>query len=691
MTTQATAIALRTDIQGLQAEMQQAVGIVDRGMNSLTRSAGIARAAFAGLAGALSVGALAAGVKQVVDFGDELRDLSIATGASVEQLSFLDFASRQLGSSVETLTNGIGRLQRNLSEVIAGGGQQAARALDTLGLSAAELARVDVVTQLTTLGDALRAIENPAQRAAAAQQLFGTRLAKELLPVLLSGQRNLAELADRFVELNGVITTDQADSFDALNDSLGELRLSSQQLTRALATELAPTLTDLFRLMTDATNNVGPFFEFFTNRLRRGFLLLAQDAKALNLAIAEALQNTLGKLPGLDFSEQIQAARAGVREYELLLDDLDRDLEKKNQDRAQRRASLRAAVGGQGGIFSDFEGGGAGDDKATRAAERAAEARARREAEAIRQLELRLVAENDATQAARVRFEIEQGAYQEFSAAGRERLAQLAAEVDLQRESAEVHEYLLRIEEQRRAEAERARVALEQERQATIRALRTPQEVYADEVRRLLSLDLGDENLRRGIDAARQSLEGAQEKARQTNDAVRELGITFSSAFEQAVLGGQKLSEILQGLARDIAAIGLRKLVTEPFIRGLSSLFEGGEGGSSFFGGLFGNARGGLYRVAGAGGGERPIAFTARAGEFVAVGTRMEGGGGGGVKVEIVNTTGAPTRQENLGVIDGEQRIRVIIGDMIDERLSSSGGARNLQRTYGIMPRTVNR
>ena len=179
------------------SEMQQ-VGIVDR-MNSFARSAGIARRT--GWPQAAGVGAR---WRQQVIRGTN-SDLP-SRPVSVEQLSFLDFASRQLGTSLETLTNGIGRLQRNLSEVIAGSGPEAARALNTLGLSATELSRQDVVTQLTTIGEALRGIENPAQRAAAAGQLFGTRLSKELLPVLLSGQRNLAELADRFVDLNGVIT-----------------------------------------------------------------------------------------------------------------------------------------------------------------------------------------------------------------------------------------------------------------------------------------------------------------------------------------------------------------------------------------------------------------------------------------------------------------------------------------------------
>lgn len=54
------------------------------------------------------------------------------------------------------------------------------------------------------------------------------------------------------------------------------------------------------------------------------------------------------------------------------------------------------------------------------------------------------------------------------------------------------------------------------------------------------------------------------EGMKEQNDIARELGLTMSSAFEDAVLEGKNLSDVLQGLAKDIARIVLRKTVTEP-------------------------------------------------------------------------------------------------------------------------------
>jgi hypothetical protein len=93
------------------------------------------------------------------------------------------------------------------------------------------------------------------------------------------------------------------------------------------------------------------------------------------------------------------------------------------------------------------------------------------------------------------------------------------------------------------------------------------------------------------------------EQAEKTNDVAKDLGMTFSSAFEDAIVNGGKLSDILKGLEQDILRIVTRKLVTEPLANaltsGLQSIFggAGGAGGGifssffssigSFFGGFF--------------------------------------------------------------------------------------------------------
>ena len=51
---------------------------------------------------------------------------------------------------------------------------------------------------------------------------------------------------------------------------------------------------------------------------------------------------------------------------------------------------------------------------------------------------------------------------------------------------------------------------------------------------------------------------------KEVDDFARQMGLTFSSAFEDAIVGGKGLSDVLKGLLADIERIVIRKAVTEP-------------------------------------------------------------------------------------------------------------------------------
>lgn len=87
-----------------------------------------------------------------------------------------------------------------------------------------------------------------------------------------------------------------------------------------------------------------------------------------------------------------------------------------------------------------------------------------------------------------------------------------------------------------------------------------------------------------------EELTDAEERAR---DIGKELGLTFTSAFEDAVVEGKKFREILQGIYKDILRIMLRKTITEPvgtflsdtLSAGVGALFPGKQFGGSVAGG----------------------------------------------------------------------------------------------------------
>jgi phage-related minor tail protein len=82
-------------------------------------------------------------------------------------------------------------------------------------------------------------------------------------------------------------------------------------------------------------------------------------------------------------------------------------------------------------------------------------------------------------------------------------------------------------------------------------------------------------------------VEALRSKTGATEDAARALGLTFQSAFEDAIIQGDSLSDVLRGLLQDIERIILRLTVTQPLAKGITSLIGGGLSG------LFGAGAGG--------------------------------------------------------------------------------------------------
>jgi hypothetical protein len=140
-----------------------------------------------------------------------------------------------------------------------------------------------------------------------------------------------------------------------------------------------------------------------------------------------------------------------------------------------------------------------------------------------------------------------------------------------------------------------------------------------------------------------------------TSDAARELGITFQSAFEDAIIEGKDLSDVLQGIEKDLIRVAARKLVTEPLVGAASGLFDGFSLGK-LFSGLIGSANGNIMTSAGPlqlqrfarggvanrpmlsmfGEGRQPEAYVPLP-DGRSIPVTMQGGGGGGEIAVAIN------------------------------------------------------
>ncbi len=659
----------RTEYEiGIKDDTSRALAKIDAGFTKLNASALALGAAGAGAA----VGAfLTSRTLDAVNLADQLNKASQRTGVAVEALSQYQYAAELADVSNETLTGSLSKLARNMDAAAQGSKEQSA-AFDAIGVSVKNADGTLRATQdvFDDIAVALARLPDGATKTALAMSLFG-RAGAQLIPLLNGNADGFRAVRKEADALGVTFSSDLAARSEELKDNLTRLDKAGSALGITLASNIVPGLADF------TTEVVKAYGE--SEGLLRTFDALAQAASR---TLRGSDQQRLGELllQETDLETKINKLQAdfnrgaeGKLVYTVRMRSLKEELEATRKEAEGLRAVMQPEEFG-GAANKPKPDNSAGEEerrreearvraaletaeaakKRTQEEERLAEAQAKY-LDGLRQQYITL---DDSSQKAKVLAEITAGAGRAYSEETKQQALALADGLDSLKETTEVHEYLNGLVRERAQLDEQVTAQFDQElasrKQDIIDSLQTPLEKYTESVKELLALGFEGEQLQRGIEKYRGELEKADEKANKLKDTGRELGLTFTSAAEDALVKWEGFGNLLEGLAADIQRIFIRKTFTEPladilgnaFSGGLNGLFDFGGGGNGFSNagglGLTPNARGGLYRVGGAGS-EHPVAFTAKAGEYVAVGTRMEGGGSGGGApvINIYNQNGS--------------------------------------------------
>lgn len=226
--------------------------------------------------------------------------------------------------------------------------------------------------------------------------------------------------------------------------------------------------------------------------------------------------------------------------------------------------------------------------------------------------------------------------------------------------------------------------------------LRTEQEKYNDRVSELSAAHeagtISAETYNRGLENAKKTLDEANKAAKEGSNLAEDLGLTFTSAFEDAALSGGKLSDVLRGIEQDLLRMAFREIITQPLLGAV----KGFDFGSILPGFASGGAHMGGLRIVGERGPEIEATGPARyysAGRSADL-LRGDGGSGGGdVQVNVYAPPGttAETR-ESTG--PGGRSIDVII-DETNARLIGTPGSRTgraLRNNFsGVQPQLKGR
>lgn len=210
-------------------------------------------ASFAVVGGAITA-ALGVAVKSLANAADVADDTAKRTGLTVEAVQELGYVAKMTGSNLATVEVALRTMQKGLTD---SGTESAAftSALETLGLSLAELRAMNPQAQFDALSQAIAGVADPSQRAGLAMTVFG-RAGTALLPMLAEGADGIAKLKDEAHKYGYVMSQEVAEAGSNFNDNLDRLKGSLGGLAQQVVAGLLPTLNSLIKCAADVVAGI---------------------------------------------------------------------------------------------------------------------------------------------------------------------------------------------------------------------------------------------------------------------------------------------------------------------------------------------------------------------------------------------------------------------------------------------------
>jgi alkanesulfonate monooxygenase SsuD/methylene tetrahydromethanopterin reductase-like flavin-dependent oxidoreductase (luciferase family) len=600
--------ALRIDVVAQFAQFQDSLNqiqrSVDKSVGGLSRGFGSLSGLIAGLGVSLSAGGFAAFVKNAINAQDEMGKMAQRAGLTVESLSALEHSARLSDVSLESLGQAMKKLSVNMLEVQSGSGeaQGAFKALNvSVTNTSGQLRGADRV--LFDIADKFAAMEDGAGKTALAVKLFG-RAGADLIPLLNQGADGLKRNADEAKRFGIVISTEAAKRAEEFNDNLTRIAQQSKGAGIAIANELLPWLNRMVEQLLEGTRIAGSFLGALRlfglssitsdnagdkirdintelTRLRKlvdtppsgaGGAMIERvntDIKALEkqLEFAKFLQRQSAlQLPGGDTPGEQARLRSRLQPAPKLIDDKSQKEAENIMERFQTK--LRALQDQAAKVF----GGGSEADEIGRFL-RDQEKDLAKLAPAER---ARIV---EALKGAAARVDAERGL-----------LLAIKQTTEAEEEFARVQSEAMSFVPSTQAK-ERDRERLENMIGAEILIGKTNEEAQAFIDNMLEGIDFliaEEEKAMRAAAGFNEQGELIVDTSKELREIGRDIGLTFSSAFEDAVTGGKKFRDILAGIAQDLLKLATRKLVTEPLLKSFEGLLTNSSSGiGSFFTDLF--------------------------------------------------------------------------------------------------------
>jgi hypothetical protein len=577
-------VQMLANLARLADDMKKAERLVGGSVKNIEKYVGGLKGALGAIGVGLGFGAVVAAFtsmfNEAVRVRSALDDLSDTTGDNVTTLDALRRQAYVSGVQFDQVGSAVTKLARNLNNADEEG-EAAAQALKAVGLEVDVLRAMKPADAMLEVAKALEKFDDGAGKVAVSVALMGKEGAK-MLPFM----KDLIQDGDAV----GKITAEQAKQAEELEKSWRRLTLAFKDGKDAIAGDLIPWLAKLIEDLREGTKIAGGFWNaIFTLGTINPFKSQQSNMADLRVEIekltkardAFAARGDMG-LAGQSGStlrarqQQLEFLKLQQRQEALLLvgpEFMDaRDL------LAQRRPTLDPGkLGGAAKKISEADP--FGDLMKKLAMDKAS-----LESEKNLFVEMSVLLREDK--------KLRDGLTESQKQLVLQEAARIMVLKDVKAQQKEVNDGLL--------EAAKAAVALDEKLEdqgERYKDLIDPMRKYQRELEMVALLEekgkLTAEQaalVRANVDDRKwmEIFGTATKETEKLDDAWRDLGLTFSSAFENAVIGGMKLRDVVNALGNDIARIIARKTITEPLANAVGGMFSSGGGFGDWISGLFG-------------------------------------------------------------------------------------------------------
>lgn len=217
-------------------------------------------------ASTVAIGAIAGAIYKIgktsAEAGGKIQDFADRLGLTAEEVQRYDYIALQSGVDTEQLAKSMAKARDAIGTALTGTTNTATIALQNLF---GDLSKIPTSTEdgFNAIIEQLSKVEDSTLQAYYANEIFGERLATNLLPLINNGADKLNQLNAEFETL-GYLSNEEVQQLADLDDNFNKMTKKVQNLTYQLGTALAPAIELIMGLLEPVVSLLQLIMELIT-------------------------------------------------------------------------------------------------------------------------------------------------------------------------------------------------------------------------------------------------------------------------------------------------------------------------------------------------------------------------------------------------------------------------------------------